>query len=256
MPCSPHPSPSFATGDGDLYIADHRNSRIRKVDAVDGHNHHRRRHRRAGLPWRRRPRHPCRDSPPPRRRARRRTAASTSPTARTTAYARSTPTAPSRPWPGRAGRNSPATAAPHTRQTSPCPTASPSTAMATCTSSTPATAASARIDASTGIITTIRRKRLIRLLRRRRPSHRRPSRRGQETGVGAIRESPLPPSASSIMCSAMPNALYYGDNLPVLRDYLASESVDLIYLDPPFNSNASYNVLCSKSSRASGPRPR
>ena len=37
-----------------------------------------------------------------------------------------------------------------------------------------------------------RRKRLIRLLRRRRPRHRRPSRRRQETGVGAIRESPLP----------------------------------------------------------------
>ena len=46
----------------------------------------------------------------------------------------------------------------------------------------------------------------------------------------------------------MPNALYYGDNLPVLRDYLASESVDLIYLDPPFNSNASYNVLFKEQS--------
>ena len=41
----------------------------------------------------------------------------------------------------------------------------------------------------------------------------------------------------------MPNALYYGDNLGVLRDEIASESVDLIYLDPPFNSQASYNVL-------------
>src|SRR5262245_8754280 len=41
----------------------------------------------------------------------------------------------------------------------------------------------------------------------------------------------------------MPNALYYGDNLAVLRDSIADESVDLIYLDPPFNSNASYNVL-------------
>ncbi len=41
----------------------------------------------------------------------------------------------------------------------------------------------------------------------------------------------------------MPNALYYGDNLDVLRDSIASESVDLIYLDPPFNSQASYNVL-------------
>jgi len=39
------------------------------------------------------------------------------------------------------------------------------------------------------------------------------------------------------------NALYYGDNLQVLREHVPSESVDLIYLDPPFNSNRSYNVL-------------
>lgn len=39
------------------------------------------------------------------------------------------------------------------------------------------------------------------------------------------------------------NSLYYGDNLAVLRDYIPNDSVDLIYLDPPFNSNASYNVL-------------
>ena len=41
----------------------------------------------------------------------------------------------------------------------------------------------------------------------------------------------------------MPNTLYYGDNLQVLRDHVPAESVDLVYLDPPFNSNASYNVL-------------
>jgi site-specific DNA-methyltransferase (adenine-specific) len=39
------------------------------------------------------------------------------------------------------------------------------------------------------------------------------------------------------------NTLYYGDNLGILREHIADESVDLIYLDPPFNSNASYNVL-------------
>jgi len=39
------------------------------------------------------------------------------------------------------------------------------------------------------------------------------------------------------------NHLYYGDSLAVLRDSIADGSVDLIYLDPPFNSNASYNVL-------------
>lgn len=39
------------------------------------------------------------------------------------------------------------------------------------------------------------------------------------------------------------NTLFYGDNLRILRQYIEDESVDLIYLDPPFNSNASYNVL-------------
>jgi adenine specific DNA methylase Mod len=39
------------------------------------------------------------------------------------------------------------------------------------------------------------------------------------------------------------NTLFYGDNLPILREHIADESIDLIYLDPPFNSNRSYNVL-------------
>lgn len=39
------------------------------------------------------------------------------------------------------------------------------------------------------------------------------------------------------------NLLYYGDNLDILRRYIPDESVDLIYLDPPFNSKATYNVL-------------
>src|SRR5713101_7626445 len=39
------------------------------------------------------------------------------------------------------------------------------------------------------------------------------------------------------------NTLFYGDNLIILREHLASESVDLIYLDPPFNSSRNYNVL-------------
>jgi DNA modification methylase len=38
-------------------------------------------------------------------------------------------------------------------------------------------------------------------------------------------------------------SLFYGDNLDVMRRYIADESVDLVYLDPPFNSNADYNVL-------------
>ena len=39
------------------------------------------------------------------------------------------------------------------------------------------------------------------------------------------------------------NQLYYGDNLAVLREHIKDESVDLIYLDPPFNSRQDYNVL-------------
>ena len=39
------------------------------------------------------------------------------------------------------------------------------------------------------------------------------------------------------------NQLYYGDNLEVLRDYIKDESVDLVYLDPPFNSRADYSLL-------------
>jgi 16S rRNA G966 N2-methylase RsmD len=47
-------------------------------------------------------------------------------------------------------------------------------------------------------------------------------------------------------------ALYYGDNLQVLRDSIVTESVDLIYLDPPFNSNATVrraDVRCWRVSR-------
>jgi site-specific DNA-methyltransferase (adenine-specific) len=39
------------------------------------------------------------------------------------------------------------------------------------------------------------------------------------------------------------NTLFYGDNLGILREYIPDESIDLIYLDPPFNSNRNYNVL-------------
>src|SRR5262245_53413964 len=39
------------------------------------------------------------------------------------------------------------------------------------------------------------------------------------------------------------NTLYYGDNLDILRRYVKDETVDLVYLDPPFKSNQDYNVL-------------
>ncbi len=44
------------------------------------------------------------------------------------------------------------------------------------------------------------------------------------------------------------NKLYFGDNLDILREQVADASVDLIYLDPPFNSNANYNVLFQEKS--------
>ena len=47
---------------------------------------------------------------------------------------------------------------------------------------------------------------------------------------------------------AWKNRLYFGDNLKVLREELDDECVDLVYLDPPFNSSASYNVLFSEKS--------
>ena len=51
----------------------------------------------------------------------------------------------------------------------------------------------------------------------------------------------------------MPNALYYGDNLPVLREHIPDESVDLVYLDPPFNSNTTYNVLFKEQTGEASP---
>jgi len=44
------------------------------------------------------------------------------------------------------------------------------------------------------------------------------------------------------------NTLFYGDNLEILREYIPDESTDLIYLDPPFNSNRNYNVLFREES--------
>ena len=44
------------------------------------------------------------------------------------------------------------------------------------------------------------------------------------------------------------NKLYFGDNLGILREHVQDESVDLVYLDPPFNSNATYNVLFKEAS--------
>jgi DNA modification methylase len=45
-----------------------------------------------------------------------------------------------------------------------------------------------------------------------------------------------------------PNVLFYGDNFQILRDYFDDETVDLIYLDPPFNSARNYNIFFSDNS--------
>jgi len=44
------------------------------------------------------------------------------------------------------------------------------------------------------------------------------------------------------------NALYYGDNLDILREYVLDGSIDLVYLDPPFNSNRDYDVILKDES--------
>jgi len=44
------------------------------------------------------------------------------------------------------------------------------------------------------------------------------------------------------------NILFYGDNLDILRKYFPNECIDLIYLDPPFNSKADYNIIFKEPS--------
>ncbi|MBA7529492.1 hypothetical protein ES705_21690 [subsurface metagenome] len=51
----------------------------------------------------------------------------------------------------------------------------------------------------------------------------------------------------------MENTLYYGDNLEILREYIKDETIDLIYLDPPFNSKQSYNILFAEKNGTQSP---
>jgi DNA modification methylase len=53
----------------------------------------------------------------------------------------------------------------------------------------------------------------------------------------------LPASVTCEREDRVLNRLFYGDNLEVLREHIKDESVDLIYLDPPFNSKRDYNLL-------------
>jgi hypothetical protein len=52
-----------------------------------------------------------------------------------------------------------------------------------------------------------------------------------------------------------PNVLYYGDNLDVLERHVKDETIDLVYLDPPFNSNADYNVLFEERGEKAAAQP-
>ena len=52
------------------------------------------------------------------------------------------------------------------------------------------------------------------------------------------------------------NRLYYADNLTLMRDRMKTASVDLIYLDPPFNSNRNYNLLYGKATGIDVPEAR
>lgn len=86
------------------------------------------------------------------------------------------------------------------------------------------------------------------------PGDERPVDRSLHSAASSVRRlRPFPltesapcPSPSAII--SLMNRLYYGDNLPILRRYVRDESVDLVYLDPPFNSNRSYNVLFKSKS--------
>jgi len=54
------------------------------------------------------------------------------------------------------------------------------------------------------------------------------------------------------------NTLFYGDNLPILREHIPDESIDLIYLDPPFNSNYAYATFkqAGKVKKQEGKQPK
>lgn len=61
--------------------------------------------------------------------------------------------------------------------------------------------------------------------------------------AGSTRESARRKAVSGTRAAGPENVLYFGDNLEILRSHVDSETVDLVYLDPPFNSKQDYNVL-------------
>src|SRR5258708_21596536 len=68
-------------------------------------------------------------------------------------------------------------------------------------------------------------------------------RRWLESSRGHLKALPSAGENRQPMADLATNVLYYGDNLDILRRYLPDAAVDLVYLDPPFNSNRDYNVI-------------
>jgi len=68
---------------------------------------------------------------------------------------------------------------------------------------------------------------------------------GQHPGTGALDSLSCP----RYTLAMHRNTLYYGDNLEVMREHIPDESVDLVYLDPPFNSARDYNVLFKQAKK-------
>ena len=61
--------------------------------------------------------------------------------------------------------------------------------------------------------------------------------------LAAKQALPSLPTGVTFTTDLATNVLYYGDNLDILRRYLPDAGVDLVYLDPPFNSNRNDNVI-------------
>ncbi|TAH39274.1 MAG: ImmA/IrrE family metallo-endopeptidase [Planctomycetota bacterium] len=75
-------------------------------------------------------------------------------------------------------------------------------------------------------------------------SSRKPKKRPRAAGGSEPARTPRQRPAPAGARPAEPqNLLYYGDNLEVMRRYIKDDSIDLIYLDPPFNSSRDYNVI-------------
>src|SRR4051795_13033513 len=76
---------------------------------------------------------------------------------------------------------------------------------------------------------------------------------GTMSGAAPVSTRLIEPRAARLTFGSPPtlqnagkNQLYYGDNLDVLPQYIKDEPVDVVYLDPPFNSNRNYSVIVNR----------